>query len=489
MPETFADVVTRVEAFQFDPEPRALTFPQRLARENRWSLEFAARVIREYRRFCVLAVCSGHPVTPSEQVDQAWHLHLTYSRSYWNRFCPEVLRMELHHEPTAGGAAEGRKFQDWYARTLERYERFFGERPPADIWPSPQQRFANAGDWCWVNRGRVWIIPRPTRALWSIDFVSIFILVFSGGLGLSSDRNLNVWVLLIPIVSVGLFGIWLTDFLMRLTGLKLTPRPELISADSIPERSSEDTIADLLARTNSRLEYFAVLMNETNHLAALSFVRQLQEGRIEAVADPEDASLLSLVAVPGRAPQGPSLDAEVYGSIRSGKTSAEWRMMFARHRAAVEAEMIQRGLVRVGPFPIIVSVACCCVAIFLIAIVMPPNLLIKLKFLAPWLILGFWALVYTWVRNQFRLSPAGRKLFGAGGSRIDLLLRNEQDNVLAAVARNGFSALDQRTSFSGFQWACLREQQLVRGSPPEDNGGSSGCGGCGVCGGCGGCGG
>jgi hypothetical protein len=333
MSEPFADVVNRVEAFQFDPEPRALTFPQRLARENRWSLEFAIRVIREYRRFCVLAVCSGHPVTPSEQVDQAWHLHLTYSRSYWNRFCPEVLRMELHHEPTAGGAAEGRKFQDWYARTLESYQRLFGERPPADIWPSPQQRFANAGDWCWVNRGRVWIIPRPTQALWSIDLVSIFIFVFSGGLGLFSDWNVNVRVLLTPIVIVGLvgiwlsdflmeltnyvgffyslilFGIWLTDFLMRLTGLKPTPRPELISEDSIPERSSEDTIADLLARTNSRLEYFAVLMNETNHLAALSFVRQLQEGRIEAVADPEDASLLSLVAVPGRAPQGPSLDA------------------------------------------------------------------------------------------------------------------------------------------------------------------------------------
>jgi hypothetical protein len=34
---------------------------------------------------------STHIVTPSEQVDQVWHLHLTYTRSYWDEFCPNVL--------------------------------------------------------------------------------------------------------------------------------------------------------------------------------------------------------------------------------------------------------------------------------------------------------------------------------------------------------------------------------------------------------------
>ncbi len=42
----------------------------------------------EYRRFAFLAATAGHPVTPSDAVDQAWHLHLTYSRDYWDRFCP-----------------------------------------------------------------------------------------------------------------------------------------------------------------------------------------------------------------------------------------------------------------------------------------------------------------------------------------------------------------------------------------------------------------
>ncbi|MCA9199582.1 MAG: hypothetical protein KDA87_18695, partial [Planctomycetales bacterium] len=88
-----------------------MTFAARLARENSWTHAYANRVVLEYKRFCILAVAAGHPVTPSEHVDQAWHLHLTYSRSYWQRFCPDALRMDLHHEPTAGGMAEGEKFR------------------------------------------------------------------------------------------------------------------------------------------------------------------------------------------------------------------------------------------------------------------------------------------------------------------------------------------------------------------------------------------
>ncbi|MBC7834656.1 MAG: hypothetical protein H7Y88_06085 [Phycisphaerales bacterium] len=113
----------------------AFPFAARLASENRWPRPHAERVITEYRRFLFLAVAAGHPVTPSKSVDEAWHLHLTYTRSYWDRLCGQVLRQPLHHEPTRGGAAEESKFADWYSRTLESYERFFGEPAPRDLWP------------------------------------------------------------------------------------------------------------------------------------------------------------------------------------------------------------------------------------------------------------------------------------------------------------------------------------------------------------------
>jgi hypothetical protein len=75
-------------------------------------------------------------VTPSDAVDQAWHLHLTYSRDYWERFCPEVLGRPLHHEPTAGGPDQKQLHFEQYARTLRSYELAFGQASPADIWPT-----------------------------------------------------------------------------------------------------------------------------------------------------------------------------------------------------------------------------------------------------------------------------------------------------------------------------------------------------------------
>ena len=129
----------RLTVFTIGPEDAALSFAQRLARENGWSQLFADRVIEEYRRFCFLAVTGAGQATPSDAVDQAWHLHLTYSRDYWQHFCPEVLGCDLHHGPTNGGQAERSRFFDQYAATLLRYEQTFGP-PPADIWPGAAQR-------------------------------------------------------------------------------------------------------------------------------------------------------------------------------------------------------------------------------------------------------------------------------------------------------------------------------------------------------------
>ena len=130
----------RIAGHCIGPPDAALTFTARLARETRRPPDYAARVIEEYRRFCYLACTAGHEVTPSDQVDQAWHLHLTYSRDYWQQFCPQVLGRDLHHGPTAGGAAEGARYFEQYAQTLRSYEAAFGP-PPRDIWSNAALRF------------------------------------------------------------------------------------------------------------------------------------------------------------------------------------------------------------------------------------------------------------------------------------------------------------------------------------------------------------
>ena len=160
-----SDLLDRIEAFSFDEDEAALPFAARLARENLWSRSFAQRAIAEYRRFMFLAVAAGHPVTPSDQVDQVWHLHLLYTRSYWDRFCKQTLGKPIHHGPTKGGPQERLKFHDWYERTLDSYRSFFGE-PPRDIWPDSSIRFGEDLHHVRVNARRNWILPKPRLLAW-----------------------------------------------------------------------------------------------------------------------------------------------------------------------------------------------------------------------------------------------------------------------------------------------------------------------------------
>jgi hypothetical protein len=167
---------------RYEPGPAgaALPFADRLARENGWSAAFARRVLEEYRRFLFLAATGRRPATPSDAVDQAWHLHLTYSRDYWERLCAQVLGRPLHHDPTAGGADERHRFYDQYAATLKAYEDAFGAAPPADIWPGAARRLLRDPGARRVHPRDALIVPR--RAAWALAVATlIVILLFAWG--------------------------------------------------------------------------------------------------------------------------------------------------------------------------------------------------------------------------------------------------------------------------------------------------------------------
>lgn len=141
----------KINDLELSPPTAGLSFESRLARENGWSTGQAIRVISEYKKFLYLAAVSDRMLTPSEAVDQAWHLHLTYTRSYWDNLCAAVLGKPLHHQPTEGGKAEGKKFAAAYEATRDAYRREFGAAPPADVWPpahirflAPRQRWVDA---------------------------------------------------------------------------------------------------------------------------------------------------------------------------------------------------------------------------------------------------------------------------------------------------------------------------------------------------------
>lgn len=154
--------------YTIGPDGAALDFTGRLARENGWSRGHAERVLDEYRRFAFLAATAGHPVTPSDAVDQAWHLHLTYSRDYWDRFCP-LLGRPLHHGPTAGGSAEEHRFFAQYADTLRAYEAAFGP-PPADLWPPAARRLRDDPRARRVHPRDGLVVPWP--AVWLLSLAA-----------------------------------------------------------------------------------------------------------------------------------------------------------------------------------------------------------------------------------------------------------------------------------------------------------------------------
>ena len=198
------EVLLGLGQLEVGPQDVALTFTARLARDNGWTLSFAKRVVTEYKRFLFLAKFAGHPVTPSDQVDQAWHLHLVYTESYWKDLCDEVLHMELHHGPTKGGKREGEKFVDWYEKTLQSYRRLFGESAPADIWPDSESRFRNVSQFRRVNAAECFIIPK--RMLAAGTMIVAGLLPLLGCMGGTAFEN--------PLTEYGAF-----DFLMLYAGL------------------------------------------------------------------------------------------------------------------------------------------------------------------------------------------------------------------------------------------------------------------------------
>lgn len=156
---TFDDPVWHaLRAMRIEPDGATLGFTRRLARENGWSRKHAEAVMEEYRRFLYLAATGTEAVTPSDQIDQAWHLHLAYTRHYWEELCARIIGRPLHHGPTAGGSAEGRKYRSLYAATLQRYRDAFGSEPPSDIWPPSDLRFSVR--YQWVDRSSYFLLPR-----------------------------------------------------------------------------------------------------------------------------------------------------------------------------------------------------------------------------------------------------------------------------------------------------------------------------------------
>ena len=195
-----SDTFKAILEFQIDDPSANFNFSSRLAQENGWTEEFSKRVVNEYRRFLVLCAEAGHKVTPSDAVDQAWHLHLCYTENYWDELCGKILKFPLHHGPTKGGAKERSKFSDWYSKTLDSYRETFKEKPPKDIWPSPKKRF-KLQEFRRINCSSNFIVSKKNVGFSLLGFVVVVCLVVRG-----EKSNL--------VTSIGYGVLWMTGLMV-----------------------------------------------------------------------------------------------------------------------------------------------------------------------------------------------------------------------------------------------------------------------------------
>lgn len=101
----------------------------RIAKEHNYNIKKAERLLKEAKRMLWLSAQFNQPVSPSLEIDDAWHEMLMFTRFYQN-FSHHIGNF-IHHDPTPGVPDGGA----CYRATKALYKEKIGEEPPTDLWP------------------------------------------------------------------------------------------------------------------------------------------------------------------------------------------------------------------------------------------------------------------------------------------------------------------------------------------------------------------
>ncbi|NCO04625.1 MAG: hypothetical protein GW939_00585 [Candidatus Magasanikbacteria bacterium] len=101
----------------------------RIEKEHGYSLNMATALVREAKRMLYLSAREKTVVSPSHDVDMAWHEMLMFTRFY-QEFA-EFIGKFIHHDPTPGPPDGG----NIYKATKQKYQEAFGEKVDQTLWP------------------------------------------------------------------------------------------------------------------------------------------------------------------------------------------------------------------------------------------------------------------------------------------------------------------------------------------------------------------
>jgi uncharacterized protein (TIGR04222 family) len=480
MDTEFSVLAARIASFEFD-EPDAMDpFSNRLARDNRWSPEYTARVVVEYKRFLLLAATAEHPVTPSDAVDQAWHLHLLYSADY-RRFCRKILGRTLDHGPSRGGALQRAGFMQAYERTLLGYSASFDETPPKDIWPDAEVRFGHDVAFVRVNLEDFWTLRKPEAWRWLAKRITGIVpqKPWVAWLALAAVGCASIAAAALPVSGAGFLGIYVLTWTMTLAAacsLRKWRSTSHATRTSVPELDA----------------YEVAYLGGGSRMALDSALTSLVASGV-LVFEPDTRQIHAGTALPAHAPP---LEQEVYAEVvrASSLEITAIRRRASELTALISKRLEERGLTSRYGYDVP----------FWVALIAPiiggsraasslwnhrPALLLVL------LCLAGGAVAFVFFRSRSERTRAGEAVLEALKQRHERLRTETAGGAPAAegtlpIAIGLFGlgvladsdlaewshALSQSGGGEGSEGGC---------SAADGDGGGGGCGGCG-CGGCGG---
>lgn len=134
----------KIEGYHIGPEKTPIGFSTQLSKEARVNMMTAGVIEYEYKKFMYLCAVQDQPVSPSSLIDKAWHLHLTYSKDYWEDFCENILGKKIHHQPSDGTATDQDQMKANFEFTQTLYKEEFNEPMPENIWFADQLKAKKA---------------------------------------------------------------------------------------------------------------------------------------------------------------------------------------------------------------------------------------------------------------------------------------------------------------------------------------------------------
>ncbi|MGH1416573.1 MAG: hypothetical protein ACRBB0_23995 [Pelagimonas sp.] len=124
------DLWSRISEYQFSPAGPCDSFEAHLCNVLDYEPDDISQMLFEYRRFAYLHLIAPRDVLPSSFVDEVWLQHSLMDHNEWNQICIDAIGQKLHYSLHENPTSESMKYQ----KTLELYQREFGQNPPDRIW-------------------------------------------------------------------------------------------------------------------------------------------------------------------------------------------------------------------------------------------------------------------------------------------------------------------------------------------------------------------